>query len=60
MENRYDGIFLQETNPNNSTTLGNFKNWKLKMHSIFKKKTSGYLVGAFLPKTTKNKFLGKI
>ena len=57
MENRYDGIFLHKTNHNNSTTLGNFKNCKVKVHTILKNQTSGYLVGA---KTTKNIFLGKI
>ena len=56
MENRYDGIFLQETNHNNSMTLSNFKNWKVNMHTIFKNKTLGYGVGTFLPNTTKNVF----
>ena len=56
MENHYNGIFLQETNYNNSTTLGNFKNWKVNMHTIFKNKTFGYGVGKFLTNTTKNVF----
>ena len=34
MENCYDGIFLQETNRNNSMTLENLKNWKNNMHTI--------------------------
>ena len=47
---------MQETNPNNSTTLGNFKNWKVNMHTIFKNKTLGYGVGTILPNTIKNFF----
>ena len=53
MENHFDRIFLEEISHNNSTTLGKFKNWKVSIHSIFKKKTSGYGVGAFLPNTTR-------
>ena len=56
MENRYDGIFLQETNHNNSTTLENFKSCKVNMHAIFQNKTLGYGVETFLPNTTKNVF----
>ena len=56
MENHYDGIFLQDTNYNNSTTLGNFKYWKVNMYTIFKNNTLGYGVGTFLPITTKNVF----
>ena len=54
MENCCNGIFLQKTNHNNSLTLGNFKNWKGNMHTIFKNKTSGYGAETFPPNTTKN------
>ena len=56
MENHYDTIFLQETNYNNSISLGNFKNGKVNTHKIFKNKTLGYGVGTFLPNTTRNVF----
>ena len=51
-----NGILLQEPNHNNSTDLQNFKNWKVNMYAIFKNKTLGYIVGMFLPNTTKNVF----
>ena len=60
MENHYDGIFLQETNHNNSTTLGHFKNWKVNMHTIFKNKILGYGVGTFLSHRNIPMFLDKI
>ena len=53
MENHYDRIFLQESNCNNNTTLGNFKKCKVNMHIIFKNKTLRYGVGTFLPNTIK-------
>ena len=56
MENHYDTIFLQETNYDNSISLGNFKNGKVNTHTIFKNKTLGYGVGTFLPNTTRNVF----
>ena len=56
MENHYHGIFLQETNHNSSTTLGNFKNWKMNMHMIFKNNALGYGFLRFLPNTTKSVF----
>ena len=55
MESHYRGIFLQETN-SSSTTLGNFKNWKVNMHMTFKKNALGYGFLRFLPNTTKNLF----
>ena len=35
MENHFDGTFLEKTNRNNSSTLGNFKNRKVNMHTTF-------------------------
>ena len=59
MENHNDGIFLQETNHNNSVTLGNIKNWEVNMHTIFKNKTLGYGVGAFLSNTNRQDLINQ-
>ena len=56
LENQYDGIFLQETNHRNNTLLGNFKTWKVNMHTIYENKTLGYGVGSLFPSHTKNVF----
>ena len=56
MENHCGEIFLQETNHNNSMTLGNFKNWTVNMHTVFENKTLEYDVRTFLPNINKNVF----
>ena len=54
VENHYGGIFLQETNHRTDTLLGNFKTWKVNMHTIHEDKTMGYGVGSLFPNCTKN------
>ena len=56
LENNYDGLFLQETNHKNGCSLGNFKNWKVKMHTTFDQKTLGYGVGTLFPPSVKSVF----
>ena len=55
-ENNYEGIFLQETNYIAEKTLGKFKHWKTKMHTIYRNKNSGFGVGTFIPTSVKNVF----
>ena len=55
-ENNYEGIFLQETNYMAEKTLGKFKHWKTKMHTIYRNKNSGFGVGTFIPTSVKNVF----
>ena len=56
IENLNDEILLQQTNHNNSITLGNLKTWKVNMHTMFKNKTLRYVVGTILTNTPKNVF----
>ena len=55
-ENNYEGIFLQVTNYIEEKTLGKFKHWKTKMHTIYRNKNSGFGVGALIPTSVKNLF----
>ena len=55
-ENNYEGIFLQETNYTAEKTLGKFKHWKTKMHTIYRNKNSGFGVATLIPTSVKNVF----
>ena len=59
-ENNYEGIFLQETNYTAEKTLGKFKHWKTKMHTIYRNKNSGFGVATLIPTSVKNVFRGEL
>ena len=56
LENNYSAIFLQETSQKEGNSLGNFKHWKVRMHTIFKDKSLGFGVGTLIPQSVKNVF----
>ena len=55
-ENKYDAIFLQETNHIEDKSLGIFKNWKRKIHTTYTNKPTGFGVGTFIAPQQKNVF----
>ena len=56
LENNYSAIFLQETSYKEGNSLGNFKHWKVRMHTIFKDKNLGFGVETLIPPSVKNVF----
>ena len=55
-EKNCEEIFLEETNYIAEKTLGKFKHWKTKMHTIYRNENIGFGVVTLIPTSVKSVF----